>query len=414
VNRSTLSNGAKLFGSGTYSQALLLCATALSARWLSPSEFATSGLIIGMSVVINSFNSLSIETRISILDEAILEPMLNVGLFIACAFSLLMVVLSLGSFTIHWGASVYLATIAMCTLALSLNGLGTSLAIRYQDFRTVAKARIMQATTNSICLVCLAITTRSWWAIVGSWGLALVASSWTLFSASDRRKLLLPTLPTRAEVRLALDIVKIQPITSLLSSLTVQGSFIVLPLVSGAAVAGTWALLGRMFGGVSNAITAMIQPLYVGKISHSVRHCSLETTHRNHRQFLKLSLACGSMSVVLLSCAVLGLGFVLGDEWERLTSLLWIAAIFYGAQMVTLPVHQALVLVGELGLHFRLTIARNALSIAALLAGVKMITPMGGLVAWSVVTAVGYVGLLIGQLWWFGRLRVSNADHATA
>ena len=387
----------RLLSSTVLAQVAVLAATVAAATWLTPRDFAFYGAAWGLAGIVNSVNTLGVETRLAVVEAATMEGLLRTGL---AACSALTAVGALGAVALaasgkqDW--AVVLAFAMTASVVYAAQQLVTTLALREHRHEVLVRSRVAQGVVNAGLIVGLSASPMPGYvALTSAWvasmivGLIVSLNGWT------------PPLPdkwrvTKADVRLTRTELGLQPVTNLLAGITVQIPLVVLPSVASASFAGSWALCTRVLGAGVMAAFSSLQPVYYATAAAHVRENAFPLLATWHRKW-----AIWLTAVTLPGVAVAGLiiSYVLplvGDQWLEARILVVPACVYWGSQFFGLPLSQTILLVGRVQLQLVWTVVRFMAAATAF-----ALWPVWGALAsvwtWSVVCALTYLTLTVIQ-----------------
>lgn len=394
---SGISTVLRLLFSTAVAQIAVLVATILSAAWLMPRDFALFGAALGIAGIVSSFNTLGIETRLAVVDAAVMARLLRTGLAACLAITAAGATVALvlaRSRQLDWAVVVAFAMTA--SVIYGAQQVVTTLALRDRHYGALARSRVSQGIVNAILILALSASRMPGYvALSGAWvismavGLVVCMLGWTAPLPARWRVSARDVSSTTAEVGL-------QPVTNLLAGVTGYIPLVVLPLVASASLAGSWALSTRILGAATLATFASLQPVYYATAAEQVRARAFQQLAAWHRRWAIWLTASAIPGFALASVVIAYALPLLGDQWLEARTLVLPACLYWGSQYFGLPLSQTLLLVGKVRLQLIWTVVRFAASAAAF-----ALWPVWGAVssiwAWAVVCAATYFALTVIQ-----------------
>jgi O-antigen/teichoic acid export membrane protein len=411
---SGLATAFQLLSSTMLAQIAVLAATVLSAAWLDPIDFALFGAALGLAGIVNSVNTLGIETRLAIVEVATMTRLLRAGMAAALAIT-----------AVGGAAAALLAASGRdewaCVLAFAMAGsvvsalqqVVTTLALRERRPDVLMRSRVAQGAVNAVLILVLSsspmpgyVALSTAWVVSTVVGLLVSLYGWAPPLPTSWRVSAEDISVTRAQVGL-------QPVTSLLAGVSSQIPLVVLPLVASASLAGSWALSTRILGAAVLAAFSALQPVYYATAAEYVREHAFPRVATWHRQWA-IWLTAATVPGFLVAGLVIAFALpLLGAQWLDARDLVAPACIYWGSQFFGLPLSQTLLLVGRIRLQLLWTVARFVSAVAAF-----ALWPVWGasasIWAWSIVCAATYVVLTVVQARVLQRMAAGESTPTAA
>jgi len=397
ARRSGASTAVGLLSSTMLAQLAVLAATVLSAAWLAPLDFALFGAALGLAGIVNSVNTLGIETRLAIVEVPTMARLLRAGLATCLALTAAggaVAVVLAASGRPEWAEVLAFAMAG--SLVSALQQVVTTLALRERRPDVLMRSRVAQGTVNAVLILTLSASPiPGYVALSGAWvastvvGLLVSLYGWAPPLPAGWRVTATDISVTRAEVGL-------QPVTNLMAGVSVQIPLVVLPLVASASLAGSWALSTRILGAAVMAAFSALQPVYYATAAEYVRGRAFSRVAAWHRRWA-VWLSAATVPGFILAGLVIAYALpLLGAQWLDARALVAPACIYWGSQFFGLPLSQTLLLVGRIRLQLVWTVVRFVAAVAAF-----ALWPLWGATAsiwaWSIVCAATYVILTVIQ-----------------
>ena len=386
-----------LLSSTMLAQLAVLAATVLSAAWLAPRDFALFGAALGLAGIVNSVNTLGIETRLAIVEVATMSRLLRTGL--ATCLGLTAAGGAAALLLAASGRSLWAGVLAFAmagSVISAFQQIATTLALRARRADVLMRSRVAQGCVNAVLILALcASPLPGYVALSAAWvastvvGLLVSLHGWAPPLPASWRVREADISVTRAEVGL-------QPVTSLLAGVSSQIPLVILPLVASANLAGSWALSSRILGAGVMAAFSALQPVYYATAAEYVREHAFARVATWHRQWA-IWLTAATVPGFLLAGLVISYAMpLLGAQWLDARTLVAPACIYWGSQFFGLPLSQTLLLVGRIRLQLVWTVVRFVAAVAAF-----SLWPLWGasasIWAWAIVCAATYVVLTVLQ-----------------
>lgn len=389
--RRVVGLASRLFGSTVLAQIAVMAATAFAASRLSPADFGWFGAVSGAVWITASVNVLAADSRLSVVPEDAVRPLVRGAASAAVAIAVLQAVAGTGGVLAgqDWGPMALL--VALGAGASGVQQLLVALIMREQQQQLLARGRLVQGLSNAVLIAASAFAP-----LPGFLGLSL---AWIISIVLGLIPLLrgvrldLRTLGRWRpdDVRAVLAEVRLLPLSQLMAGTVASLPLVVLPVL-GEAVGGAWALASRFLTPMVNTAFATLQPLYYARAAELVRGGAWPALRRYHARWLAF-LAAASVPVTAFFVVIVWWVLpALGEEWQVARTVLLPACLYNVSNFACLPLSQTLVLLGRVHAQFWWTLVR---CVACVVPFLVFPDPWWGLLGWSVAAAATFLAQLV-------------------
>lgn len=389
--RRVVALASRLFGSTVIAQIAVMAATAFAASRLSPADFGWYGAVSGAVWITASVNVLAADSRLSVVGEDAVRPLVRGAASAAAAIGVLQAVAGLGGMLAHqeWGPMALLVTVGAG--ATGVQQVLVALIMREQQQQLLARGRLVQGLSNAVLIAASAFAPLpGYLGLSLAWIISIVLGLVPLLRGVrfDLRSL---GRWSPADVRAVFAEVKLLPLSQLMAGTVASLPLVVLPVL-GEAVGGAWALASRFLTPMVNTAFATLQPLYYARAAELVRSSDWTALRRYHARWLVFLGAASVPVAAFFVVIVWWLLPALGDEWLVARTVLLPACLFHVSSFVCLPLSQTLVLLGRVHAQFWWTLVR---CVACVVPFLLFTDAALGLLGWSVAAAVTFLAQLV-------------------
>lgn len=389
--------GSRLLSTTVLGQLAVLVALGVAASHISSEEFAAYGSAFGLANMINSFNTLGVESQLSLIRESDVAALFRTGTTVLAASTLVGVLAGLAElhYSSHVGELILLGVTASAGLAAQQ--LLTFLSLRYERHQFLTRFRLVQGPSNAITiLLCSLWLSPNAVGLLTAWILSILLGGVVGLVGWGRLPKQLGRA-SRADWSIAMRQLGPQPVGNLASGLSTQLPLICLPLLVSSHEAGAWALVARLLGGVVTASLATTVPLFYARGAALSRQRKWSDLTAWYVRWLK-GLAATAVLVFTLACAsLLVVAPHLGGAWAGVATIAPAACLFWSTQFVAVPLSHTLLMLGHIGSQVRWEVARAVSTAAALFVGAQ-IGNVAAIWMWVTVSILAY-WLLIAAQW---------------
>lgn len=393
-SRGALALASRLLGASVLAQVAVLAAVAIVSRDLHPADFAIFGAVSGVTAISASINTLAVETRTPVVDDALHAVLNRAGSSALVLVNLLTLACGLGLWAVRPEVGRVLVLAAGCAAMQGATQLLTGIVLRRQRQSVLADGRVAQGLSNAVLLLVLwQLRLPGHLVLTLAWMLSMSLGATVLFARGARGGL--PRGFARAaDWRAAREQVGAQPLANVLASSVGSIPLILLPAVGQTVVAGLWALVNRFLAPLVNTAFATLQPLYYGKAASHVREGHTTALSDLHRRWMKWLLLGGLP--VAVGCLIISLVLLplLGPQWRVGWPTAVAGAIYFSSLFSCLPLSQTLQMLGRVRLSVQWTVVRAIVCLLPM-ALLGVLGGQGVLLLWAVGAALTFYW----QLW---------------
>jgi O-antigen/teichoic acid export membrane protein len=283
------------------------------------------------------------------------------------------------------------------SVAFGVQQIVTPLALRHHLYDVLNRSRVVQGVGNAVLiLVLVALPIAGYVALSLAFSISMVLGLIVILRGipPTHTQRWRPTTHDWATTRREIGL---QPVTNLLTGVTIQIPLIMFPVFAGAGLAGSWALSTRILAAGVTASYNSIQPIYYATAANYIRDGAYSRLQSWHRKW-SLMLTAAAVPGFILAGLLIAYGLpLLGKEWEEARTLVVPACLFFGSVFLALPLSQTLLGVGRIRLQLIWTTVRFVAAVAAF-ALWPLWGPGGALWAWALVCSSSHLILVALQV----------------
>lgn len=390
-----------LAGGTLFAQVFTIAASLVLTRLYTPADYGIFAVFASVLNILIVIGSLRYESAIPLPEEDDEAARLAIVALISLAVISFVVLLACILAPEWLASSLRLEVVLPYLLFIPVGLLGGGLyqilnywAIRKREFSAISRTKIGQSLTLAGTQIGLALVFK-----VGPTGLLVgdVVSRFTGCGALivmikgqfEGRKLDLKGLWTTAKQYYKFPLVV--TLSSFCNMAGIQAPLIMLAVLFEPQVAGWFMLSQRIFGLVSNVLTASVSQVYLSEASKLANHDLAELKALFRSTALKLAVGGGILATGLAISGPLLFKTVFGESWNTSGIYVMLLAPMMFAQFVVSPLSQNANIMGRHDLQLIGDSIRFILAAAAIYLAYAMgIGHFGAVSAYSIVMAISY------------------------